>query len=456
MSDGAFVEYTATDGLVWRDRLRQWTRWTTPIAKKVEEQNEPAESTRSLETPTEDKAPSHETKPVIQKQQEPTEVETDDSQHKPKGYAYWQDNYHTESSALLGSIIHSHLDPAKPFAKALQSMGETSDVRRAFSTAVPNLSTILGSKPTRAIRRKPLESLIMRFQPNPFFIPKESTTPIGIAALSAFPPIEMRFATNQETKELELKDIQAVVSLENSDIMLPDSAVDLRFQQRSLSRFRVLHNRYPPGISEFLHNSTLNLSQGKLETPPKLTIPIARHLCQEPGLDLLGKKEAEGDLHDVEYLFAGLEIRKTMVLEFEGWRLLYTSIEAGKAGGRRGELRLRPIRTKRFGQEDTEAAFVDTAYRLADALATGEVESNVVRKVPSLVPIARMVGSTVDRKASRKTKAPRYFSKRVDIRDPSREVKDGKMMEDDEELAVLEEEEEDHAMDEDKEEASSS
>jgi hypothetical protein len=454
MSDGAFVEYTATDGLVWSDRLRQWTRWTTPIAKKVEEQNEPAESTRSLETPTEDKAPSHEPRPVTKKQQEPTEVETDDSQHKPKGYAYWQDIYHTESSALLGSIIHSHLDPAKPFAKALQSMGETSDVRRAFSTAVPNLSTILGSKSTRAIRRKPLESLIMRFQPNPFFIPKESTTPIGVAALSAFPPIEMRFATNQETKDLELKDIQAVVSLENSDIMLPDSAVDLRFQQRSLSRFRVLHNRYPPGITEFLHNSNLNLSQGKLETPPKLTIPIARHLCQEPGLELLGKKEeAEGDLRDVEYLFAGLEIRKTMILEFEGWRLLYTSIEAGKAGGRRGELRLRPIRTKRFGQDDTEAAFVDTAYRLADALATGEIENNVVRKVPSVVPIARMVGSTVDRKASRKTKAPRYFSKRVDIRDPSREVLDGKMMEDDEELGELEEE--DHAMDEDKEEAAS-
>jgi hypothetical protein len=43
---------------------------------------------------------------------------------------------------------------------------------------------------------------------------------------------------------------------------------------------------------------------------------------------------------EVEYMFAGLEMRRSVATEVNGWKLVYTSVEAGQGGGRRAELAL--------------------------------------------------------------------------------------------------------------------
>jgi hypothetical protein len=447
-SSGIFIKYTAIDGLGWRDRLHQWTRWTAPIAKKVDDESGPEKSNATLEAPVNDRIQSRTEKetlpPTINetpeaavaaskiadtiefKQLNPTKGGTGASQSGPRSCVHWRDNYRIESSALIGSVLHSYPDDANSSStKALQPTGKSSGAHRAFSTAVPNLSMILSSKSAPAISRKPYRTLVMHFQPNPFSKSSKTSKPIGGAALSAFPQIEMRFSIDPETMAFKVRDIQAVVSVGNSDLMLPESPSDVRFQQRTLSPLVALPDQYPPGIAEFIRNSNLDIGRANFDAPPKLTIPIAPHLCEEPGFELLGEGEEGGGMRDVEYLFTGLEIRKTVMMEYEGWRLHYTSIEAGRAGGRRGELRLLPMRVWKTGHADTEEDFLEAACRLAHGLGTGN-DMKVARTVQTTKPITKVVESP---KPVPSDKIPRYFAKRVDIRHPLEQRQDKNMRE---------------------------
>jgi hypothetical protein len=197
--------------------------------------------------------------------------------------------------------------------------------------------------------------------------------PIGAAALSSFPPVEMMFdIADDEARSVKLKYIQAIVNESKKDVMLPGSAVDLRFQQRTTSRLR---RRYIAQVEDFLKQSNLNLAgNAPLETPPSITLPISSNICREPGFKLLGgkdlksSKEAGNDIRDVEYMYTGLEIRRTRAFTYDEWLLLYTSCEAGRAGGSRGELRLRPNKDGKIMQEEDLVSF---AYRLAGVITKG-------------------------------------------------------------------------------------
>lgn len=485
-SSGVFIRYTAIDGLGWRDRLRTWTRWTAPIVKKQLEDG-PKSSNSALEPPANDTISpaknesidsviaSKETTDAVEQKNDsqtapiakrvddeesnsvleppandtltPTKNESPDSamvfkettdsvEQKNNGQpaetsaahdvseisARWEDSYRLESSALIGSVLHSYDNDDHASTMSLRPVGRTAKVRRTFSTAVPNISTLLGSDSTLGARKRPHRTLIMQFQPNPFFKSSKTSKAVGAAALSVFPPVEMRFSVEQKTA-YKLRDILAVVSVGNSDLMLPESASDVRFQQRSVSNLVASAGQYPPGIAEFLRNSSLDLKDGNFDAPAKLTIPIAAHLCPVRGFQFMGEGEEGADTQDVEYLFTGLEIRKTVMTFYEGWRLHYTSIEAGRAAGRRGELRLLPVRLDRSEVPATEEDFLDAACRLAAGITQGttRIKDDIVRTVhkPQHVPIGKiLVGAKPD-------SSPHvYFDKRVDIRQPLEQVQD--------------------------------
>lgn len=69
-------------------------------------------------------------------------------------------------------------------------------------------------------------------------------------------------------------------------------------------------------------------------------------------------------------MFAGLEIRSTLYLDWKGWRLEYASIEAGLAGGRRSEIRLLPYYLgKPAVHEDFVKAAIELAHDFGDSPA---------------------------------------------------------------------------------------
>jgi hypothetical protein len=439
-SSGTFVEYTTTDGLGWRDRLRQWARWTAPISKKAdgdggsegldtfpkEPINNKAPRPRPDKTPEGSRAAHGTTDTTMQSSKGETSAP---SAAELDGHSHWEESYRTESSALLGSVLHSSPE-IKRSVQARQPTDKTTDgYHRAFSTAVPNLSLILSSVPI--LHQSPSRTLIMRFKPNPFFKLPETSTAIGGAALTAFPEIEIRFAViDPETRAFQVRDIQAVVGVSNSDLMLPKSASDIRFQQRTVSRLVAPSGQYPPGIAEFLRLANLDVDQGLFDAPPKLTIPIAAHLCQGPGLALLG--DGAAGPRDVEYLLTGLEVRKALIMEYEGWRLHYTSIEAGRAAGRRGELRLLPVH-RAEARAATEEEFQEAALRLAGAVDAAAPGARVVRAVHTPRGIRKIGSGPSD------GEPPRYFSQRVDIRHPVGQMRAQQMQELGERLAEVDE-----------------
>lgn len=399
-TEGIFVKYPLSEGLAWRDRLRQWTRWVTPISKDGESNGNVAQVSEESGKPEymlplipndskpQDKPENSKPESVSDaSNEELQEIQSQKPEVKRPHVAFWSDELSVQSSALMGSVLYNQ--PQLPSTKASQGKPLFADAIRSFSTAVPGISRILTT--SLASSTKPAESLIMRFLPNPFSHLSAKKSPIGSAVLSAFPPIEMRFAVDPTTKVTGLNFIRAILSTENSDLMLPDSPMDIRFQQKTTSRLYCTHRSLPPGIADFLNKSNLSLdfSHGGLITPPLLKIPIAAHLCSPGAFELLGLDKEHGEMQEVEYLFAGLEIRKTISMEFEGWRLLYTSVEAGKAGGRRSELRLRPARTVESDDPkmETEEAFLAAAYKLADAsytpLGVRRVTLENVRMVPT-------------------------------------------------------------------------
>lgn len=313
---------------------------------------------------------------------------------------YWGSDLFTETSVLFGSILHSPLQPMSNPVSAKMLAKDT--VAHTFSSHVPNISRLLSKADTKRdeqswkggspiVKKNVLENLVVHFQPNPFYIPSTAKGEVmrgslGAAALSAFPPIEMLFDIEDDAaKSAKLKYIRAVTHESKKDVMLPGSAVDLRFQRRTTTR---LKRRYIKQVEDFLKKSNLNLKgQKRLATPPSIILPISSTICREPGFKVLDGKaskassEAGEDFRDVEYLYTGLEIRKTRIFNYKGWVLLYTSCEGGKAGGARGELKLR---ARKDAEVASEEDFLQFAYQVARIITEGEGDDKGMFELPLL------------------------------------------------------------------------
>jgi hypothetical protein len=410
---GAMISHYSVEGLPWRERLRHWTRWTFPTGKENFYTNklDPKQPPRVLISPPLEpqEAPISEERPASKHTPAANKSETNDS------LAYWTSDLFTKTSVLMGSVIHSSLNPAMSVSpKTLASEW----VVHSFSTLLPNLSRVL-NKCSLKRGNQNLQQVVLQFQPNPFYMKSgPATQSIGAAVLSAFPPIEMTFdIADDEARTATLKHMQAIVEESNVDVMLPGNAVDLRFHQRKTSRWR---KKFGDQIQEFLKKSKLSLAgTGPLEPPPSITLPISRHICHEPSFNLFDRKtwemnrrEREKDVHEVEYLFTGLEVRQTLGFEYQGWLLLYTSIEAGRSGGRRGELRLRPTKHDKVM---TEEELTEMAYKLAEMLGDTSKEDPKVKAVRR-VPLLDENDGLVRRKVTKEAKANatfKYFGKRL-------------------------------------------
>lgn len=375
---GVLVKYPMTEGLAWRDRLRQWTRWVIPVTRDTGANGEVDQTPRESEEPGQLSPPAQDHFQIKDISGPASQLSSFDSKAFPEPEfgeirspstshgGGWSPYFDVQSSALIGSVLYNHsetLSLGDPRTKSFSA-----STIRSFSTFVPNISRIL----TKLYSRPEAdEHLILRFTPNPFAHSPTSGRPFGSATLRAFPPIELRFRVDPETKALNPNFIRAIVSTENSDLMLPDAASDIRFQQRTTSKLWSRRGKLPKGMTDFLEASNLTVddSQGELTIPPTVKIPIATFLCNPLYSKVLNATKEDDETHNVEYLFAGFESRKTIVSKFQGWRLLYSSVDAGKSGGRKGELRLLPQRTDPSNDPSSETyeAFLATAYRLADS-----------------------------------------------------------------------------------------
>lgn len=289
-------------------------------------------------------------------------------------------------------------------------------------------------------------SVILNFVPDPFFhgtLPQTVCPPsfltlldtypfyhqkkngkiirVGPKVFTAFPSIEVHLLMDRN-KELRLRDIIAVLHDSRTDILRPNDSVDVRFQRQTACRLKPSHHDL---IGKYLAASKLDLATPEgshLEPLPSIALPMEQHLVRPPGFQVLDpkifktKREDTNDKKDeekgvlpedryVQYLFAGLEIRSTLALEWQGWQMTYSSIEAGRARGRRSELRLLPMKDN---QQVTEAVFIEKAHALAKEISADVHNSTAFTTVDSL--IVRRAAGKVGGKGTQRVKSGRRGS----------------------------------------------
>jgi hypothetical protein len=349
----------------WYRKSKEWARWISPTARGstlstlIDKASQG--STTSASKPGLDEFIESFRTPLSL----PSPMEEKDGGPKTPGPHLWEETYSGDTCVVVGHILHE-VSSSKKASITRNKKATIED--STFVPAAPNLSRLL-----RSWNRQddvPEESFIIRLIPSPW-------TAAGPESLQQFPPIEIFLSIDPDTKEPRLENAKAVVDLVVSNIMLPDRNVDLQFRRRKVSCFSPGFPLRASQIEEFIRSSQLNLFRGDLKTPPSLTLPIAKHIA---GPHTLAPQSKLFPSHmDVEYFFAGLEFRSKLSLEFEGLHLLYTSVECGKADGRRGELSLlnQRLRSDLTGSSTLATPeFIECAYRLVEALeaARSEVE----------------------------------------------------------------------------------
>jgi hypothetical protein len=430
----AAVKHRATDGMPWHDQLREWVRWTSAVTKSSSTAGEPVDTSHFVPESADPDKKINDGNPLLSNdsallgdfglsQEAMNQGNVLNNAQNIRPYVYWETKTFTTTSATVGHILREASEAAEIATVSPKDAMQIQDT--IFRPGGISLSRFLGTMEDVNKTSKP--SVVMRFLPSPW-------TAAGSEASERFPPIEMRFIIGVN-KNVELKDVLAVVASSASDMMLPDRSLDLRFQQRTTARLRTLHHHQLPEITEFLKASQLNIARGRLETPPSLTLPIATHLFT--GADSASSDNSMTDLIDVEYLFAGLEYRSTLGVNFENWTLLYTSIEGGKADGRRRELSLRPRRlngkTSQGNHEETNTQwqvkqtrdFMESAFRLVDALENPGGLGFPVQRVKSSQSIQNKKKEASKTKALRKQnkRGPfKYFAKTIDFTEESPEA----------------------------------
>jgi hypothetical protein len=178
--------------------------------------------------------------------------------------------------------------------------------------------------------------------------------------LSAAPALELRLDANVPEITV-ISSLRAITDTHTGDVLLPSLPVDVRFLQ---SRYFELYGRAADSrlawpVADFLEKSHLRPDEGNLLTPArveKLLLPrrffasSSEIRASENGEKGVDNAPDSRDLIAVDYIFAGLEVRRAVATDFEGWRLVYTSIEAGQGGGRRAELALEAVPAERDGE----------------------------------------------------------------------------------------------------------
>lgn len=347
---GGFVRYPESRELPWHQKLRTWSRWTaaTPKSTSSEPLYEKVEYTYPFENSN---------VKVRGKSRNVSDLQSAEY--------LWSHEYKDTTTIKVGTLLHcitGHRigkyvgDDGKPSSgygtmppgTTLNMMKLETEMqnssRRIFSAQAPSLSGLFQSN---SIDNKgvqiPKHEIFIYFKPNPWALAADGE-PIGPSAFKDFPRLELSFKIDPKSFQIKFDEFNAIMSTEIADLMLPGLKADLQFQRTLRSSMwsgDAGLDSAPDALQEFIENSHLDLtSDQQLETPPKLVVSLAKHLCTGDGwFSMAGNNEGLGGI-EVEYLFSRLEYRKTASYNFEDERIYFTSIESGKAGGSRLELSL--------------------------------------------------------------------------------------------------------------------
>ena len=319
-------------GLALIHRNQQWSRWCSPMARKmrvVETERGTSTSINHL-----DNARAVNTlKKFLATPQQHHDLPSDTS-------PYWRPNIVHSDSVKMGQLVFSEPLAAKrstPSQAKPKAVGDDQVVdglkktRREFVSSIAGVFRLL--RPLESVTSNPAIAEYLQVH----LTPSLGTLSVPVEVL---PNLEIRIKLSNDTMTASVEYVRLVHS-KNLDFMLPQNTVDLRFNRGS-SVYWQTERPCDPRIQQFIQESNFNIwGTERLRTPTELTLKIPAHALR-PHKQFAGEK-VPGAM-PVDYAFNSLEHRSELLIplsETGDWsNLTYTNIEAGKLGGRRDELTL--------------------------------------------------------------------------------------------------------------------
>lgn len=373
------VKYPLQETMSWRNKMRHWARWESPIEKAVEKPVDVKDYIMELDDlvkPEETASGPKEEAAAAPSKDELVLVAKSEAVEAPnlEEGALWQARPRN-SYAMIGNLIHEQDMQTTVSPKPMEFNVE--DTRALFTTNNRNLARLVDILPAVESHQR----VFLKFLPSPW-------TPRGGEALNVFPAVEMEFQNpTYADAPLVLEAVHAISEEVHNDIMLPDKTLDLSFRQRQSFKISSMKAMEVLQIADFLTKARLNPSRSEVLTPAELTLPIPSSICRNPS-SVFGDEEQL----EVPYLFVGLEFRESATFNYNNWLLRYRTINGGKAAGQWSELSLdyqRAADASNLVISDSEVensdevlrSFTTTAFRLVDNLDTpNPVEDMITMK----------------------------------------------------------------------------
>lgn len=300
-------DYHSKGKMAWRDRLASWARWTIATPRRGVRQTEPVQ--------------------ILSKESLCRSLDATPS----RSFAAdgWSSEPQVTTKAVFGHVLHREPAERNDQFSSDKSISVQTNFDRTLAPVIPPLAS-LAALTASSESTTTQTSILLRF------------LPAAPANHPSLPPLELTLLTDPDSDVLTPHSLRALSRVSTHDILLPSHAVDVRLTETtayilpgsSLASFC-------PSLAAFLATADLRPRDGVLATPPR---PPPIHL---PSRVLSGPSSSEttGEEEEVSYLFAGLELRRKVSTAVAGWKLSYTSVEAGQGGGRRAELALEGVRT---------------------------------------------------------------------------------------------------------------
>ncbi|KAH6875659.1 mitochondrial inner-membrane-bound regulator-domain-containing protein [Alternaria rosae] len=251
-------------------------------------------------------------------------------------------------SAEFGQVLFplEDMDPSRVVEAALS---ETS--KSPFVSTFPGLNSVFTSPNISVISRLQTPSLHYQFRPDLEHEPGQ-----------VFPNLRIQMRTGRSGAKATLRKLALSFDQRIHDVLLPDKAVDIRFQRRANLSFNVKdHN--DENVQAWVDAVTENIESGGRLTAPPLRIKI-------PKWTIPGFSSEEKGMRTVTYHFSGIQFRQPVIGDLFGVAISYNTVQSGKLGAKGGAL------TAHYsGHGDTELrdesamkAFVERCFDMADLI----------------------------------------------------------------------------------------
>lgn len=384
--NGKLIEdHSSKEKLSWTDRRREWGRLCLPLTSKqprtakswplttdiLQFKIEPTEEDLALPTSTYQRkldkvyqTVSPIGLPILEEEQPKEQISEQKQEATDATPSGWR-AFKITTSAAFGHVLHLNEPKLAQNIARPDISTKLATWPRTFAPLIPPVAKLdlPGWGPYDGTKSL-ASTILMRF------VPFSEDTGATIYTERA-PPLELRLSGDAD-KVTAIHSLRAMNRTSISDILLPAEQVDVRMTQREYAELPPASIDSAEGMEplrNFLNKSLLEPSAGRLVTPPRLhNLGLPRWLLAPPGSISIASTNArakakktkaaaaaarlpqhlphtpEGnELRKASFVFAGLEQHHAVETTYDGWKLVYTSIEAGQGGGRRAELSLEAV-----------------------------------------------------------------------------------------------------------------